>query len=453
MDALTKAPPVTYWTFDLGDGRPWGVGTRDSALHGTGCDIACDLRYQEVMLPPVLEIFVVWHPFDDVGEIVARDLVEHFHGTVFTGLIGGAVDVYVRSEGAAGPGSVPLAIPMPGDPPLRGVSPAGYVAVVPVLGPELAREVEQPESPWLPYLRSFAGHRDAKVFPLLAMDRRSLGQLGQVFDGPQDLGSVFGWGETWATHWRRDLVQALTQFVSGSDAQLEVFISHTRQTVREVSSSVALTRLVRTVISDTRLGQFFDVNSLQSGEDWRRGLRENAARKPMLALRTDRYASRAWCQEEVTLAKTHGAPLVVLDALHAGEDRGSFLMDHVPRALVRHQGGDWSRQDVENGLAVLVDESLKRALWRAQQALAAGLPELAVDWWAPHAPEPVTLTAWLLGEGGSVAADGEEPLTILHPDPPLGRPEQQALDDLVRLRRLRRRLEIMTPRQLAARGR
>jgi hypothetical protein len=405
------------------------------------------------MLPPVLEVFVVWHPYDDVGELVARDLVEHFHGTVFTGLIGGAVDVYVRSEGIGGSGSVPLAIPMPGDPPLRCVSPAAYVAIVPVLGPELAREVEQPGSLWLPYLRSFAGHPDAKVFPLLAIGRRGLGQLGEVFDGPQDLGDVSGWGETWATHWRRDLVQALTQFVSGTDAQLEIFISHTRQTVRETSPSEELTRLVRTVISDTRLGQFFDANSLQSGQDWRQGLRENAARKPMLALRTDRYASRAWCQEEVALAKTHGAPLVVLDALHTGEDRGSFLMDHVPRALVRHEGGDWSRQDVENGLAVLVDESLKRALWRAQQVLAADLPELAVDWWSPHAPEPVTLTAWLLSEGSDVAADSEHPLTILHPDPPLGRPELQALDDLVRLRRLRRRLEIMTPRQLAARGR
>lgn len=410
------------------------------------------MRYQEAMLPPVLEIFVVWHPFDEIGEMVASTLVEHFHGTVFTGLIGGAVDVYPRSEGWSGPLAAPRAIPVPGDPLASGVSPAAHVAVVPVLGPALAREVEGSASVWEPYLRALTRAGGVKVFPILAMQRRGMGRLGEVFRTPQDLGRVSDWGETWATHWRRDLVQGLAQFVGGFDAQLEIFISHTRQAVPDAASSADLTGLVRAVIADTRLGQFFDVNSLQSGEDWRSDLRANAARKPMLALRTDRYASRAWCQEEVLLAKTHGAPLVILDALQFGEDRGSFLMDHVPRALVRCQNGNWSREDVENGLAVLVDEALKRALWRAQQRLADGLPGLNVAWWAPHAPEPVTLAAWLLGDGRTTVGTGTQSLRILHPDPPLGYPEQQALGDLARLHGLRRRLDIMTPRQLAARG-
>ena len=51
------------------------------------------------MVPPILEIFVVWHPEDREGEAVADQFVEHFHGTTFSGLIGGAVEIYVRSEG------------------------------------------------------------------------------------------------------------------------------------------------------------------------------------------------------------------------------------------------------------------------------------------------------------------------------------------------------------------
>ncbi len=52
------------------------------------------------MLPPVLEIYAVWHPDDgpEGGREIAREFVNHFHGTLFSGLIGGAVEIYVRSE-------------------------------------------------------------------------------------------------------------------------------------------------------------------------------------------------------------------------------------------------------------------------------------------------------------------------------------------------------------------
>src|SRR5258708_22783505 len=43
------------------------------------------------MLPPVLEIYIAWHPGDAPGRTIAGEIVEHFHGTAFTGLIGGAV--------------------------------------------------------------------------------------------------------------------------------------------------------------------------------------------------------------------------------------------------------------------------------------------------------------------------------------------------------------------------
>ena len=51
------------------------------------------------MLPPVLEVYVVWHPGDPAGHAIADEFVHHFHGTVFSGLIGGAVVVYARSVG------------------------------------------------------------------------------------------------------------------------------------------------------------------------------------------------------------------------------------------------------------------------------------------------------------------------------------------------------------------
>jgi len=47
------------------------------------------------MRPPVLEVHVVWHPPGGAGQAIAQQLVEHFHGTVFSGLMGEAIEVYV----------------------------------------------------------------------------------------------------------------------------------------------------------------------------------------------------------------------------------------------------------------------------------------------------------------------------------------------------------------------
>ena len=44
------------------------------------------------------------------------------------------------------------------------------------------------------------------------------------------------------------------------------------------------------------------------------------------------------------------------------------------------------------------------------------------------------------------------PLRVLHPDPPLGRDEVAVLEDIAALAGAGGRLEVMTPKGLAARG-
>ena len=63
------------------------------------------------MLPPVLEIYVVWHPGDAAGAQICEEFLEHFHGSAFSGLIGGAIEVYARSTGWQGKGDAPRPIP------------------------------------------------------------------------------------------------------------------------------------------------------------------------------------------------------------------------------------------------------------------------------------------------------------------------------------------------------
>jgi hypothetical protein len=412
------------------------------------------------MLPPVLEIYVVWHPEDAGGAGLADELLRHFHGTAFTGLIGGAVEVYVRTAGWRGGGDdAPRPIPMPHLPTVNGVAHAQLTVVVPVLGNELAHAVQPGKGPWHEYaLEILAGQRASPdrvaVFPMVldrgAVEGTELGRLLNRFHG---VGRGSAGDEPEVDRRCRDLSQAITQF-AGDIAQerLTVFISHTNQPGHPDHAVVGdLIDTVRAIVGRTRLSEFFSTNALRVGVDWSEELTASAATSALLALRTDLYASRAWCQREMLVAKRAGMPVVVLDALGAGEERGSFLMDHVPRIPVRQRGGVWLEPDIRRGVNQLVDECLKRTLWLRQSGLAASRPDLGIDWWAPHAPEPVTLAAWLAAE----RAAGREPagaVRILHPDPPLGPDEKSALDQIAMIGGLSAPLDILTPRSLAARG-
>ena len=415
------------------------------------------------MLSPVLEIYVTWHPADAQGLRIAGEFVEHFHGSGFTGLIGGAVEVFVRSEGWRSAEDGPRPIPCEGTPLPNGIRQAEFTAMVPLMGTELAAAVEAGPTPWRAYIEGIGRLQEETparvgVFPCLldqgAADNTVLGKLLGPYQRIAASPAAAG-GETEVTLRCRDLAQGIAQLLSGgADERLTVFISHTKLSAPGGEADVTdLIGMVRHVIASTHLQEFFDATDLQPGCDWDAELRAKAATSALLALRTDLYPSREWCQREISIAKHEGMPVVIMDALGSGEERGSFLMDHVPRIPVRKQEGRWRIQDIYKALNLLVDEMLKRALWIQQRTLSKDRPGLEINWWAPHAPEPLTLLYWLkkVKEVGNMPTDGSV-VRVLHPDPPLGPAEKVVLDQMLSLSRANCELDIVTPRLLAARG-
>ena len=394
------------------------------------------------MLPPLLDIYVVWHPEDSAGSDIADSLIDHFHGTPFSGLIGGAVEVFVRSAGWREKGDAPLPLPYV-EPLPYGVPEAELTVVVPVVGLGLASAL-QDEGPWADYIDALlcgaAGNPDTVlVLPVRLSTAPRNGNLQTRIGFLQSIAHT--------DDLRRDVSQAIAQFAAGNRQRLKVFLSHTKHSGEGGDAPAELVRSVRDVILDTKLQEFFDESDLRPGYDWSAQLIAEARHSALLAIRTDRYASRTWCQREVLTAKRAGMPAVILDALTHGEERGSFLMDNLPRIP---RGADGDRAAILQALGQLVDECLKRALWRRQRDLAERTGLDLAAWWAPHAPEPVTFVEWLQGETGR--AEARSPTLILHPDPPLGPDETAALRDVASLCGLGEQLEILTPRGLAIRG-
>ncbi len=405
------------------------------------------------MIPPILEIFVVWHPEDPAGQLIADQFVEHFHGTAFSGLVGGAVETYVRSEGWRSPQDAPRSISSGH----YGIAVAALTAIVPVLGNGLANAVQSGSGSWFDYARDIADRRQAApdsvgVFPIRLSDGATDGTtLGGLFGSIQSIGpQVSRIAPETASIRCRDLAQGIAQLANGG-SRLKVFLSHTKRAGDDETERLnRLIGQVRRAIDETRLSEFFDASDLQPGSDWVEGLDTNARSSTLLAVRTDLYASREWCQREVATAKLAGMPVVILDALTDGEERGSFLMDHVARVPNAAAGRDPDDTAIVAALNQLVDEALKRELWELQRRATDGGTAWDIAWWAPHAPEPLTLAGWLTEAVGGL--DAGEDVRVLHPDPPLGPVERDALSQIAGLSGLGDRLDIMTPRGLAARG-
>lgn len=401
------------------------------------------------MIPPVLDVFVLWHPDDEDGAKVLGWLSEHFHSAAFSGLAGGAVEVYGRSEAWDRQFGAPR--PLGIDVSVAGVLPrAQFNAIVPVMGINLIRAVRNDPS-WAAYLEDVArldGVKGVGIYPLRVAGTNVTGTalavlLGSIQALPDESMSS---KQTFA----RELGQAITQDLDAGrgleEHRIRVFVSHTKHDSLEESDQdgPALFEAVRQVIARTRLASFFDAQDLQSGAQWKRELDAHAADCALLMVRTDKYAGREWTQREVLTAKRHDVPIVGMYALTEGEERGSFLMDHVPSVPCNVAD---PHSDIESALNRLVDEALKRALWKAQ---AVYLGEHGFDWMPVHSPEPVTLAPWLAKH--KVDSSTDDHLWILHPDPPLGPNEHDVVVEICELAGFTENVDVLTPRTFAARG-
>lgn len=394
--------------------------------------------------PPILDLFVVWHPDDEVGAEVFERLHSHFHSEGYAGLAGGAVEVYARSSGWAALKGAPRPLLLPGDA-VGAPTPAHFAAIVPVLGAGLRGAVQR-DKDWAEYVRLIVhAHSDRAVLLPVTVPGVNLtdSALAATISGvqriPKDALATPGLLE-------RSIAQAIAQKAGELTSPVRVFISHAKHfSDHEVElSGRRLYDRVRSAIAGSHLGEFFDAHDLLPGSDWAAELVANAGTAAMLMVRTDRYASREWTQREVRAAKQRDVPIVGLIALTEGEARGSFLMDHVPTVPL-HQ--DAVIESISTALDRLVDEVLKRVLWAAQSTY---IRRTGFDWTPVHAPEPVTAVGWLSQHHDEYPDDDH--ILIIHPDPPLGAAERAVIDELCALAGFGTRVDILTPRTFAARG-
>ena len=207
-----------------------------------------------------------------------------------------------------------------------------------------------------------------------------------------------------------------------SPAPVMLFLSHAKADGEE------LAKTLRNFIESTSAVQsFFDANDIAPGFNFQSELEGNIERSVLVVLQTDSFASRAWCRREVLWAKRKGCPLIIINAVERGEERGFPYLGNAPSLRIQSVDDTWCRKIIRMALKEMLSHLWFRENLKTLVSVGLVLKDMEAY---PSPPEIVTL---LTREHGNEVAG------IIYPDPPLGR------EELDLLYAVRPNLDITTP--------
>ena len=405
-------------------------------------------------MTPIPEVYVLWHPRCQLGEVLARRI----HGWLRPGSALGP-QVYYRCLPAPEAPSAGLPPPLPGE--TRGMHHAvaiprvgNFQIVLPLIDANMIADPAWRH--WLAQLALPVNSPGQREFMPVALDptafnapealreRNFLRPTGLVAGPPADSAGQ----EAVSRSLLKQLTEALCRLMLGKRTapaavpagaagdgaaapKVKIFLSHAK------ADGVGPARRIRDYIySQTQLAAFYDENDIPFGSAFRRVLERDIQGEETAALiviRSARYAGRPWCRREVSLfrrpiAETQDPmtavfwrlnPVVVVEAIADGE-RTLGLAELGNAPLIR-----WAEQVPDLEEQVVTTLLRDAALAAFHSAVGRTLPppqhkHLILNW----LPDPTTLL-----HIPSVRASSQEDLEIFYPGRGLSGLELDILGD------------------------
>ena len=112
----------------------------------------------------------------------------------------------------------------------------------------------------------------------------------------------------------------------GKDSALKLFLSHAKDGAQGVAAAKALKQL----IENGPMREFFDATDIAPGYEFEAEILAHIADSTLVAIHSDSYSSRYWCQREVLAAKDSERPIIAVDLIGKFEDRRFPLGANLP---------------------------------------------------------------------------------------------------------------------------
>lgn len=142
---------------------------------------------------------------------------------------------------------------------------------------------------------------------------------------------------------------------TGDKSSLKLFLSHTKAD----KFAIKLVDDLRNYIINTNMSFFFDVWSIQPGYRVKDEIEKHLEDATLLAIETDTYSSRYWCQKEVVWAKEMQRPMLIVNAVSRAVDRVFPALSNAPCIRINPNEDELSKYKIQEILEATLVESIR----------------------------------------------------------------------------------------------
>ena len=283
---------------------------------------------------------------------------------------------------------------------------------------------------WVAYIEGISETENVHIIPI-AMDRMALGLKGvldkknciRAYDFEQLYLNDYIFISVTHEIYRYTLNESFKEMAMGKDNALKIFLSH----AKDGKNGIKLAKALKELIDNSSMRNFFDATDIAPGYRFDEEIVGHIKESSLIALHSDLYSSRYWCQREILSAKEHNRPIIAVDSLEEFEDRRFPFASNVPNVHV-HVDGEPLKKDLLRILSSTLLETVrffysklllvqfKQAGWINSDTEILSRP-----------PEVSDIEKLLYYNGSSIIRKHE---SLVYPEPPLYSEELSFLSKL-----------------------
>ena len=261
--------------------------------------------------PPPLAVHFVWHPSDqDSGNPILESVSKHLARNVerpFSRTLNIPIFLYSSNSPALVPDDYPHELA------------ARNVVFV------LTSVNTRGHDNWNDYVKNIQNTSLMRLIPV-ALDHDGLGHGGEgnlkglnfirAYDWPKELAVQHAILSITHEIYRHGFVE-IDASDKGKSSSIKLFLSH----AKSGDTGRLHAKSLKKFIENTNMSQFFDATEISPGFKFDDEIIKHIKESTIVAIGSDAYSSRYWCQREILCAKEHLRPMVSVDCLEDYEDR------------------------------------------------------------------------------------------------------------------------------------
>lgn len=130
--------------------------------------------------------------------------------------------------------------------------------------------------------------------------------------------------------YRLGLNDKLSNSTLGSESSVKLFLSH----AKDNGVGIRIAKQLKEFIDNASLNKFFDTTDIAPGFKFNEEIRGHIEGSTLIAIHSDTYSNRYWCQKEIQYTKELLRPMIAVDSVELYEDRKFPLSSNIPSIRV-----------------------------------------------------------------------------------------------------------------------